>query len=146
MKRLALFTVVLLLSGCGFLWAQVTGPDQEKLSYYQQRAREDAKYEQSLAIGNDAEESDFWEEQESYEKDLKKRDRKAYRAYMKGKRDAYAEHYEHCGHHCNHGRHYYSHATFYYHGYGDYYYRRPYGRGTHTRVRVGTPAVRLGIL
>lgn len=147
MKSLVLFTFVLLLSGQGLLWAQATGQEQEKLSYYEQRAREDAQYEQSLAMENEAAESDFWNEQKSYEKELKKRDRKAYRAYMKGKRDAYAEHYEHCGHHCNHGRHYYSQATFYYHGYhGHHYYRQPYSPGIHTRVRVGAPAVRVGIL
>jgi hypothetical protein len=147
MKQLTLYAYVFLLTGSGLLWAQETDPEQEKLSYYEQRAREDAGYEQSLAIETEAEESDFWEDQQAYEKELKKRDRKAYRAYMKGKRDAYAEHYEHCDHHCNHGSHYYSHATFYYHGYyGHHYYRRPYSTGVHTRVRIGAPSVRLGIL
>lgn len=82
---------------------------EDKMSYYEKRALEDAKYEQQFQADNKAEEETFWEEQKSYEKELKRKDRKA---YMKGKRDAYAEHYDHC----HHSEHYYHHATFYYYG------------------------------
>ncbi len=147
MKRLALSFLVLLMAGPVYLRAQESPDGEEQQSYYERRAREDAAYEQSLALEDEAEAEDFWEDQEHYEKELKKRDKRAYKAYMKGKRDAYAEHYEHCGHHCHHDRHYYSHATFYYHGYhGHYYYRRPYSTGIRTGVRVAAPSVRVGIL
>ncbi|WP_232459785.1 MULTISPECIES: hypothetical protein [unclassified Winogradskyella] len=34
------------------------------------------------------EEKKFWKDQKEYEKDLKRRDREAYEAYMQGKTDA----------------------------------------------------------
>ncbi|SFW15441.1 hypothetical protein [Cellulophaga fucicola] len=117
--------------------------EKEKLSYYEQRAKEDAAYEQSTEVVTEGEE-EFWEEQKAYEKDLKKRDRKAYRAYMKGKRDAYAEHAEHCDSHCHHSNYYHSHATFYY-SYNNY--RREPRRSTvvRTNVGIGIPKVRIGL-
>ncbi|NNF19456.1 MAG: hypothetical protein HKN61_06730 [Flavobacteriaceae bacterium] len=118
--------------------------EEDRISYYEERGREDAIYEQNLTTKEEADEADFWEDQEAYEKELKARDRKAHRAYMKGKRDAYKEHYAYCDHHCHHGSHYYSHATFYYHG-----YYRSYDRPSRTRVntgiRIGTPSVRIGL-
>ncbi|WP_242205955.1 hypothetical protein [Aestuariivivens insulae] len=119
----------------------------DKKTYYQNRAAEDAKFEQQFEAESKAEEEAFWEEQKYYEKDLKKRDKKAYRAYMKGKRDAYAEHYEHCDHHCHHGYYYYHHASFYYYGYHDYYYERyPRRRSVTVGARINTPRVSLGLL
>jgi hypothetical protein len=120
---------------------------EDKKSYYEKRALEDAKYEQEFNAVNENEEEAFWEEQKDYEKDLKKRDRKAYRAYIKGKRDAYAEHYDHCDSHCHHGHHYYHHASFYYYRYDGYYYNRyPSRRSTiSSRFRLNTPNVSLGL-
>lgn len=119
----------------------------DKKTYYQKRAAEDAKYEQEFVAENKEEEDTFWDEQKEYEEDLKKRDRKAYRAYMQGKKDAYAEHYDHCNNHCHHSHGYYQHASFYYYGYNNYYYERyPKQRSTiSTGVRVNAPSVRLGI-
>jgi hypothetical protein len=124
-----------------------TADKVDKRSYYQKRAEEDAKYEQQFSAGTKAEEEAFWEEQKDYEDDLKRKDKKAYRAYMKGKKAAYAEHYGHCDHHCHHSDHYYHHASFYYYRYnGHYYERSPSSRSTiGTNVRVGTPSVRLGL-
>ena len=48
------------------------------------------------------EEKKFWKDQKEYEKDLKRRDREAYEAYMQGKTDAQEEHYSHCSDHCHH--------------------------------------------
>lgn len=116
-----------------------------KSSYYRQRAIEDAKFEQQFEAKNKAEEDAFWEDQENYEKKLKRNDRKAYRAYMKGKRDAYAEHYEHCDHE-HHSHDYYTHASFYYYRYEDpYYYHHPHRTTYSTNVRVSTPSIRLGL-
>jgi hypothetical protein len=115
----------------------------DKQSYYEKRAYEDAKFEQQFKPENENEETKFWNDQEQYEKDLKKRDRKAYRAYMRGKRDAYAEHYNHCDHSCYHSDHYYHHASFYYYDY-HYYESRPNRTTMRTNIRVGVPNVRIG--
>ena len=118
----------------------------DKLSYYRQRAIEDAKYEQQFKAENEDEEKAFWNEQENYEKKLKAKDRKAYRAYMRGKRDAYASHYAHCDAYCHHSDYYYHHATFYYYGYDRYYYERyPQSSSVNTRVSLGVPSVNLGL-
>lgn len=118
----------------------------DKKSYYQKRAEEDAKFEQGFIAKTEAEEERFWEEQKTYENDLRQRDKKAYKAYMKGKRDAYANHYEHCDGHCHHSEHFYHHASFHYHGYSGYYYERyPRGRSSvRTSINIGTPKVRVG--
>lgn len=118
----------------------------DKKSYYQKRAIEDAKFEQQFSAETKAEEEAFWEEQKAYEKNLKREDRKAYRAYMKGKKDAYASHYGHCNHHCHHSDFYYHHASFYYYGYNGYRYKRYSRRSTiNAGVRVNTPSVSLGL-
>jgi alkaline phosphatase len=120
---------------------------QEKESYYQNRALEDAKYEQEFKAENRTKDQAFWDEQKEYEKELKRSDRKAYRAYMQGKKDAYAEHHEHCNSHCNHSDYYYGQARFYYYDYDNRpYYRTSPSRNTmNTGVRVNTPSVRLGL-
>ncbi|WP_203257983.1 hypothetical protein [Hyunsoonleella ulvae] len=118
----------------------------DKASYYEKRAAEDAKFEQQFKAESETEAKAFWEDQKAYEKELKQRDRKSYRAYMRGKRDAYAEHYEHCNDHCHHGERYYYHASFYYYRYDGYYYNRYPRRSTiNTSVRVNVPSVRIGI-
>lgn len=119
----------------------------DKESYYKKRAAEDAEYEQQFKAENKKEDEAFWEDQKAYEKELKQNDRKAYRAYIKGKKDAYAEHYEHCNSHCHHGDHYYSHASFYYYRYNNYHYNRyPERRATiRSNVRVNTPSLRVGL-
>ncbi len=112
-------------------------------TYYKQRALDDAKYEQNLMVASKEEEQEFWEDQKRYEKKLKQRNKKAYRAYMKGKREAYQEHYEHCSSHCHHSQHYYNHATYYYYRYD----RRNYYRSSNSgvRARIVIPGVSVGI-
>lgn len=146
MKRLPFFSLaILLFSFVGLKAQEVESTEQEKLTYYEQRAREDAQFEQSHELVEE-EEEEFWESQQDYEKQLKKRDKKAYKAYMKGKRDAYAEHRSHCDHHCHHSDHYHTHASFYYYHSEPYRYRS-YSRGTTIRTGVGisAPSVRIGL-
>jgi len=140
MRHFSLAITFGLLSFSGTLLAQEEKED--KLTYYEQRAAEDAKYEQSLAVQNEEDEEDFWQDQKQYEKDLKRRDRKAYKAYMKGKRDAYAEHEVHCNSHCHHSDRYYYHTTFYY-SYQRNYYPRQSTFGT--SIGIKAPSVRVGI-
>ncbi|MCB4809569.1 hypothetical protein LG651_15040 [Tamlana sp. 62-3] len=116
-----------------------------KQDYYTQRAAQDAKFEQEFKASNHDEEETFWEEQEAYEKDLKKRDKKAYRAYMKGKKAAYAEHYENCNNHCHHSENYYHHASFYYYRYDSYYYNQPRRSTVGISTRVSTPRISVGL-
>ena len=146
MKYFGFFTTLLALIFSTALTAQEKETQHTELdrdSYYEQRAREDAEYEQALAMRNEEDEKDFWKDQERYEKDLRKRDKKAYRAYMKGKRDAYAEHAAHCDHYCHHSDHYHRQAQMYC-TYHEYHYPR---RSTvvQTGVRVATPRVGLSV-
>ena len=113
----------------------------DKMSYYEQRAKQDAEFEQSLDVANEEDEKDIWKDQKKYEKDLRKRDKEAYRAYMKGKRDAYAEHADHCGQHCHHSAHYYHHAHFYY-SYSNYHHPR---RNVAIRSGVQIASPRIGV-
>ncbi|GGW21829.1 hypothetical protein GCM10007383_00590 [Arenibacter certesii] len=119
--------------------------ENKEISYYEQRAIEDARYEQTQNLDEDAEE-EFWEDQKEYERDLKKRDKKAYKAYLKGKNDAYAQHRKHCDSHCHHSRHYHTQTSFYYYNNTNYGNRRPYNRTTiSTGIGVRMPSVRIGI-
>lgn len=119
----------------------------DKKSYYQERAQEDAKYEQHFSADTKAEEASFWKEQKEYENNLRQKDKKAHKAYLKSKKEAYANHYDHCDSHCHHSEYYYQHASFYYYKYDAYYYNRnPYRRGTiKTNVIIRTPSVSLGL-
>lgn len=117
-----------------------------KESYYKKRALEDATYEQQFSAETKAEEETFWKEQKKYETNLKRNDRKAYRAYIKGKEDAYFSHYENCNNHCHHSDYYYHHASFYYYGYERYYYERyPHRNTIRTNIQLRTPSARLGL-
>lgn len=120
----------------------------DKLSYYQKRGAEDAKFELTFTAKTKAEEKAFWKEQKAYEKELKERDRKAYRAYIASKKDVYSEHYYHCDRHCHHDDYFYTHARFYYYQYNQptYYQRTPTsGARINTQIGVRTPSVRLGL-
>ena len=151
MKIFKTVTFILAIGFSFIIQAQEAETDNkapvDKKSYYEKRAAEDAKYEQQFVSKNKEDEETFWDDQKAYEKDLKKKDRKAYRAYMQGKKDAYAEHYDHCNHHCHHSEYYYHHASFYYYRYDGYYYDRYPKRGTsvRTNVRLSTPRVRVGL-
>ncbi|MAY86522.1 hypothetical protein ACH3O9_06070 [Leeuwenhoekiella sp. A16] len=124
-------------------YAQESG-DDKKMAYYEQRAKQDAAFERSYKAESEAEEEAFWKEQHKYEENLKKEDEVAYKAYMRGKRDAYKEHKKHCDHHCHHSEHYYSEASFYYYSNNRSYYK-PAPRSTiRTDVRINTPNVRIG--
>lgn len=120
--------------------------NQEKLSYYEQRGAEDASYELKFKAKSKSDEESFWQEQEQYEKELKKDNRRAYRVYMQGKKDAYAEHHHHCDDHCYHSDSFYHHAGFYYYEYDQRNYQRsPSRTSVKTQVGLRVPSVRLGV-
>jgi hypothetical protein len=119
---------------------------QEKLSYYEQRGAEDANYEVQFKAGSKRGEESFWQEQKQYERNLKEDNRRAYRAYMQGKKDAYAEHHYRCDGHHYHSDSFYQHAEFYYYQYDRRIYERsPRRSSANTQIGVRAPSVRLGI-
>ena len=140
-----LFLLVFIAMGTGLAIAQDAQNDKEaKTAYYEQRAKQDAAFEHTYVAESEVEEEAFWNEQNKYEQELKKEDKKAYMAYMRGKRTAYREHHKHCSSHCNHSEHYTTQASFYYHS-RKRYYSRPQNRATiNTNVRINTPKVHLG--
>jgi hypothetical protein len=120
--------------------------NQEKSSYYGQRGAEDANYELQFKAKSKSDEVSFWQEQQQYEKELKKDNKRAYRAYIRGKKEAYAEHHHHCDDHCYHSDSFYQHAGFYYYEYDHRNYQRsPSRTSVKTQIGVRTPSVRLGI-
>jgi hypothetical protein len=112
------------------------------LSYYEQRGAEDANYEVQFKSGSKRGEESFWQEQKQYEINLKEDNRRAYRAYMQGKKDAYAEHHYRCDGHYYRSDSVYQYAEFYYYQYD----RRNYERSSaNTQIGVRAPSVRLRI-
>lgn len=120
--------------------------NSDEITYYQQRGREDANYELTFKAKTKAEEKAFWKEQKEYEKDLKKKNRKAYRTYIASKEDVYTSHHFHCDANCHHSDSFYGHAGFYYYGYDQRnYHRRPSNTSVNTQIGVRAPSVRLGL-
>jgi hypothetical protein len=121
--------------------------NQEKLSYYEKRGAEDANYEVQFKAESKRGEASFWNEQENYERELKEGNRRAYRAYMQGKKEAYAEHHHDCDGHHYHSDSFYQHAGFYYYEYDRRNYERSPRRSSSvdTQIGVSAPSVRLGL-
>jgi hypothetical protein len=120
--------------------------NQDRLSYYEQRGTDDANYELKFKAKSKSDEKSFWQEQEQYERDLKEDNRRAYRAYMQGKKDAYAEHHYYCDDHHYHSDSFYVHARFYYYEYDRRNYERsPRRSSSDIQIGVSTPSVRLGL-
>jgi len=119
---------------------------EDRLSYYEQRGADDANYELKFKAKSNSDEKSFWNEQEQYEKELKQENRRAYRAYIQGKKDAYAEHHSHCDDDHYHSDPFYQHAGFYYYEYDRRNYQRsPSRTSVNTPIGVSAPSVRLGI-
>jgi len=119
---------------------------KQSYTYYQQRAIEDARYEQEFKASSSKEERAFWKEQKAYEKNLKSKDRRAYKVYIEAKNDAYANHYHNCNGSCYHSDYYYQHAGYYYYEYRQPRYSNTSTRATiNTNIGVSTPRVRLGL-
>lgn len=110
-------------------------------TYYQVRAKEDAAYEQSVKFKDNADEEDFWKDQKRYEKELKRRNKKAFVVYMNSKKDAYTTHSKNCSDACQHNENFHRH-TFYYHSYEKAFYPRRLVMGA--QLPVDTPRVSSG--
>ncbi|GLU42939.1 hypothetical protein [Allomuricauda sp. NBRC 101325] len=112
---------------------------QEKevdVSFFKEKAKIDAHYEQSFIALNEEDEIDFWNDQLQYESDLKQWSSTAYHVYLKEKSYAYSEYAKKCDKNCKHGKHYMQHAIFYI-KYYEYYYPRE-SSAMISEVRMGT--------
>lgn len=119
--------------------------NSDKIAYYQQKGTEDAKFELEFKAKSKGEEKNFWKEQKAYETELREDNRKAYRAYIASKKDAYRAHHNHCDDHCHHDDSFYSHAGFYYYEYDQRPQRTPSSTTVNTQIGVRAPSVRLGV-
>ena len=118
----------------------------DKITYYEERGREDANFELTFTAKTKAEEKAFWKEQKEYEKELKKKNRKAHQAYIASKEDVYTTHHSHCDSHCHHSDAFYGQAGFYYYEYDQSNYQiRPGKTSVNTQIGVRVPSVRLGL-
>ncbi|MEZ7503623.1 hypothetical protein [Flavobacterium sp. Arc2] len=149
-KALLILIIFSFLPNANAQKARVTNDTEvetkHSVSYYEQRGLEDALYEQQFEAKSKTEERAFWEEQKKYEKELKKNDRRAHRAYLQGKKEGYAAHHDHCDNHCHHSDYWYQYAGHYYYGYSEPRYENRSNRTrVNTQIGVTTPKVRLGI-
>ncbi|MFV8336199.1 hypothetical protein ACNQF7_08950 [Flavobacterium sp. RSP29] len=154
MKKMKILLVLFFIGAIATVNAQKASVESEasintnidKITYYQQRGSEDANYELTFKAKTKAEEKAFWKEQKEYEKDLKKKNRKAYKAYIASKQDIYTTHHSHCDAHCHHSDSFYGHAGFYYYEYDQRNYQRaPSYTPVNTQIGVRAPSVRLGL-
>ncbi|MFV5686135.1 hypothetical protein ACM55I_11880 [Flavobacterium sp. GB2R13] len=154
MKTIKTLFAILFLGTIATVQAQETRVESEssinsnpdKITYYQQRGSQDANYELTFKAKTKAEEKAFWKEQKAYEKDLRKKNRKAYQAYIASKQDVYTTHYSHCDAHCHHSDSFYGHAGFYYYEYDQRNYQRtPSNTSVNTQIGVRAPSIRLGL-
>jgi hypothetical protein len=140
-NTILLLTLSTLFSSFGFSQEdKVETKNEAIVSYYEKRGKEDAAFEQSITVEEKQDEAAFWAEQKAYEKELKRKDKKAYRAYMRGKKDAYAEHATHCSNECHHSDYYHSHVHFYY----QHHSQQKSQTRISTNLRLRTPS-RIGL-
>ncbi|NAS10692.1 hypothetical protein [Poritiphilus flavus] len=113
--------LLLLLFAPAGLVAQEGTKKADLLRFFEERAREDARNEHLLKHTHPEDERDYWADQRNFEKDLKKLSYKTYQAYLKEKRNAYADQSMQCDSSCSHSDYYYRMAAFY-----EHYGSRPY--------------------
>lgn len=104
--------MLMLLAGLMTVRAQEHN-HQASLEFFEDKARQDAAYEQGLHWNNAEDELDFWKDQRRFEEQLMKVDRPAFIAYLQNKKAAYLEHRESCDSSCEHGDFYYLQASYY---------------------------------
>ncbi len=94
--------------------SQLVDTKKEVIAFYTAMAEKDALFEQSIRLDSAEDEADFWKDQKEFEQDLKQHNYTAYKSYLKGKKEAYHFHEQHCKTKENHGEYYYLQASFYY--------------------------------
>lgn len=106
-------STLLLMLICGMLSLNAQGGTKASLQFFEDKAWQDATFEQGLHWSNAEDELDFWKDQRKFEERLMKSDRAAYLAYLSQKKEAYLQHRESCDKSCEHGDFYYLQASYY---------------------------------
>lgn len=107
-----------LLLGCFIIPVIATSQEgllpESRLAFFEQKAMEDALYEQAMHWQTEEDELDYWTDQRNYEKALQQNQHHGYQVYIFSKRDAYRKHQESCDPLCGHGDYYQLQAAFYF--------------------------------
>nr|WP_298995293.1 hypothetical protein [uncultured Allomuricauda sp.] len=101
MKRSYLLLLVLLLGFAKQSQAQGTTTNSKLLRFYEDLAERDAAYEQGLQLDHQ-DELDYWNDQESFERELGKSNFSFYLVYMKSKKEAHRKYLKECKGSCVH--------------------------------------------
>lgn len=111
----AIGTLILIFTACLGQWimAQEEETMVHSLRFYEKLAQRDADYESSFQMMREQDEQDYWIDQRNYERHLGKANFAAYLVYMRGKKEAYYQHLQHCGSTCVHSPEYYKRAQEY---------------------------------
>lgn len=107
------FIIVLLFCTPVFLPAQHEDLAKDVPIFFQELAKEDALHEQSLRLTDEEDQADYWNDQHSFEAQLKKFSYKTYLSYLKEKTMAYTAHEQECSATCGHGTYYFRQAEYY---------------------------------
>ncbi len=113
LKFMGGFLIGVLLCCPLMLQAQQAVSEGEESRFFEELARGDALQEQYLRWTDEEDQQDYWNDQKSFEVDLKKYKYKTYLSYLKGKCEAYSSHQSECSVRCGHGSYYYLQAAFY---------------------------------
>lgn len=93
--------------------AQADRAEKDESLFFEELAKEDALQEQYLRLTDEEDQHDYWNDQNSFEAELKKYNYHTYLSYLKVKTEAYAAHELECSAACGHGAYYFSQAEFY---------------------------------
>lgn len=104
--------MILCLSATAPLLAQGSSPEAGG-SFFAQQALEDAVFEQLQVFEFEKDESDFWQDQRAYERQLYQVNPSAFGEYVIAKRNAYRAHQPLCDQSCGHGDYYYLQLAYY---------------------------------
>lgn len=113
-KCLPLLWVWLACLGPSLVAAQQLAVKDHHLSLYEDRARQDAAYEQQIQWQTEEDEVDYWTDQRNFEKALQNSYAEGFQVYINSKRAAYMEHQRTCGDQCHHGDYYQLQASYYF--------------------------------
>ena len=113
MNAQANIPLFLLLLGMSVARAQTVPSDGKPADFFISQAWSDARYEQSVRLGSEREEIDFWTDQRAFERALYRSDPGAYKTYVRAKGQAYAMHQGTCTAACRHGDFYFRQASYY---------------------------------
>lgn len=105
--------LILFLCFGPFLLAQQGSVALQNFRFYENLALRDAQYEQTLHTTDLQDEQDYWTDQRNYERQLGTENFAAYLVYMKGKKEAYQLHLQHCSEACAHSGRFFERAHEY---------------------------------